>query len=114
MVVLNDRVPDGKDISWIWDVDFENLLSDNKIIYISGDRTYDMGIRFNYLFKKTEIKKNEKNIYCVNNHIYTIENIKDAIESFISQSNENDKLYILPTYSAMLEIRKILSGKKLI
>src|SRR3989337_4236197 len=48
LLVLNDRIPDGRDVSWIWDVDFENLPKDSQI-FISGDRAYDMELRIKYL-----------------------------------------------------------------
>lgn len=96
MLVLNDRIPDGRDISWIWDVDFENLKDNVKKIYISGERCFDMGLRIKY----SDIKNYE---------IY--ENLKTCISKALS---ETDMLYILPTYSAMLEVRKILSGKKIL
>lgn len=94
MLVLNDRIPDGRDISWIWDVDFENLKVTK--IYISGDRCFDMGLRIKYAdFKNYEI----------------IQNLNSCIKKAIEATNE---LYILPTYSAMLEARKIIKGKKIL
>lgn len=44
LIVLNDRIPDGQDISWIWDVDFEHKLDKFKRISVSGDRPYDMSL----------------------------------------------------------------------
>ncbi|MFH0999374.1 MAG: MurT ligase domain-containing protein, partial [Bacteroidota bacterium] len=40
-----DRIPDGRDVSWIWDVDFEDFLSQFSNIVVSGTRTYDIGLR---------------------------------------------------------------------
>ena len=47
LIVLNNRIPDGRDVSWIWDADVEGL-DDNLNITISGDRAYDMGLRLKY------------------------------------------------------------------
>ncbi len=97
-LVLNDRIPDGRDVSWIWDVDFEKLPK-AKQIFITGDRAYDMALRFKYAgipdFK-------------------VFENLNKAIEVAIDGLSSNETLYIMPTYSGMLEVRKILSGKKLL
>jgi lipid II isoglutaminyl synthase (glutamine-hydrolysing) len=113
MVLLNDRIPDGRDISWIWDTDFENLKKVSKII-ISGDRAYDMGIRFKYIFEKPKIENVKRGVYSINGKVFIIEKFKEALEYFINNSDKNETLYILPTYSAMLEARRLLSGKKLI
>lgn len=96
ILVLNDRIPDGRDISWIWDVDFENLKDKAKKIFISGDRAYDMALRIKY----ADIK-----------NYYLNDNLKACLLKAVSEANE---LYILPTYSAMLEVRKILMGKKIL
>lgn len=96
LVVLNDRIPDGRDVSWIWDVDFKILLNNADKIFVSGDRAYDMALRFKYEDKKTEV----------------VENLRQALEKAVNETSEKEKLYVLPTYSAMLEIRKILVGRK--
>ncbi|GAB4219466.1 MAG: Mur ligase family protein [Candidatus Microgenomates bacterium] len=96
LIILNNRIPDGLDVSWIWDVDFDNILKNAKNIYISGDRIYDMALRFKYENIKTKI----------------FSNYKKAIEEMIKISKKGEKIFVLPTYSAMLELRKFLIGKK--
>ncbi len=100
LLVLNDRIPDGRDVSWIWDVDFENLPTDAKIL-ISGDRAYDMGLRIRYLGDR----KLETNIF---------PELETAIDASCEQTKPDETLFILPTYSAMLEARKIITGKKIL
>lgn len=100
LLVLNDRIPDGRDVSWIWDVDFEKIDSHGSV-YISGDRAYDMALRLKYAGLTSFFKQ-----------IYT--DIQKAIQSALKNVPKNDVLYILPTYSAMLEIRKILTGRKIL
>ena len=96
---MNDKIPDGRDVSWIWDVDFEEFVARFKNITISGDRTFDMGLRLKYAeFKNFGIE----------------ENLTKAINISIDKTSKNETLYILPTYSAMLEIRKILTGRKIL
>lgn len=98
LIILNNRVPDGLDVSWIWDVDFKPILDVAGNVYVSGDRVYDLNLRLRH---ENEVKK-----------IITSENLSDAIESVVNKTKEGERLFILPTYSAMLEARKILVGKK--
>lgn len=98
LLLLNDRIPDGRDISWIWDVEFEELKN-AKNITISGDRAYDMGLRIKYIDFINYV---------------VIENLNKALSDGILKTEDNDTLYVLATYSAMLDARKILKGRKLL
>jgi UDP-N-acetylmuramyl tripeptide synthase len=100
LIILNNRIPDGLDVSWIWDVDFKPVLDISGHVYVSGDRVYDLNLRLKY--------ENDKK------SIQTFEDLSKAIESLVEKTKEGDRLYILPTYSAMLEARKILLGRKLL
>ncbi len=100
LLVLNDRIPDGTDVSWIWDVDFENIPKDLEV-FVSGDRTYDMGLRIKYLGNR----KLDTNI---------IPDLQTAIDQSIAATKPDETLFIMPTYSAMLETRKILTGKAIL
>ena len=111
MLVLNDRIPDGRDVSWIWDVDFENLPKDAKI-FISGDRAYDMAIRIKYSDLETQNSKLKTQNHNPNAQIF--ENLNTAIGEAVEQTKNNEVLFILPTYSAMLETRKILTGRSIL
>ncbi|EPB8168541.1 MurT ligase domain-containing protein [Clostridium perfringens] len=95
--LLNDNYADGKDVSWIWDVDFEKLNSmDLNEIFISGMRAYDMAVRLkiaNLPVEKFLIKED-------------FEGLTEAIKN----SKEN-KVYILATYTAMINYRKYLHSK---
>ncbi len=107
LIILNDRIPDGTDVSWIWDIDFETLIKPGMNLYLSGDRVYDLALRIKYALE-TENLKHETGKYEI------FENLEDAINIALSKTNINETLYILPTYSAMLEARKILTGKKIL
>lgn len=104
LIILNDRIPDGRDVSWIWDVDFENNLKNFENITVSGDRAYDMALRLQYANNKSQISNRGINIY---------ENLRKAVDSSL-MNVKSDEIYILPTYSAMLDLRKILTGKKIL
>lgn len=101
LLVLNDRIPDGRDVSWIWDVNFEMPLQGLKLdtIYVSGDRVYDMALRMKYM----DIK-----------NVKTYEILEHAVDEVIERTPIGGTVVILPTYSAMLEVRKILVGRKLL
>lgn len=96
LFILNNRIPDGLDISWIWDIDIELIFKNIKKIYVSGDRVYDMALRFKYEGIKTKV----------------FEKFEKAVGDIIKKTKKNEKIYVLPTYSAMLELRKFLIGKK--
>jgi len=114
LLALNDRIPDGRDISWIWDVDFETIPESMQVI-VSGDRAYDMGLRMKYAFRnQISNSKNQKHILNFKkNHLIESE-LKKAIEAGLNKVNPNETLFVLATYSAMLEVRRILGGKAIL
>ncbi len=96
IVALNDRFADGTDISWIWDVDFEKLnqLSDKLTeIWVTGRRADEMAMRFKYAGIAVD----------------KIKVIKDYEKLIESAANQSAPVYIMPTYTAMLDIREIFS-----
>ncbi|MFW9262923.1 MurT ligase domain-containing protein [Nostoc sp. CALU 546] len=104
LLVLNDRTPDGTDVSWIWDVDTEKLVERGGTLVVSGDRVYDMALRLRYSEKSSESKLN----------LIVEEDLKQAIATALEHTPENETLHILPTYSAMLEVREVLTGRKIL
>ncbi len=98
LILLNDRIPDGRDISWIWDVDFEMLTEKEITVIVSGDRSYDMANRLLFANVTHEV----------------FENFETAYEESLKQTPIGKILTILPTYSAMLEVRKLISGKAIL
>lgn len=112
LFVLNDRIPDGRDVSWIWDTEIEEINDKVENVICSGDRAYDMGLRFKYAINENLDIENSFKIENCKLKIY--EDLKTAITKGLEIIKEKDTLYILPTYSAMLEVRKILTGKKIL
>ena len=96
-LLLNDNYADGKDVSWIWDVNFERLtsLNINKIM-ISGIRLYDMAIRL-----KVAGFQSDSFLLCSE---------EEALLSEI-KACDGDIVYILATYTAMINLRKFLHSK---
>ncbi|AFY42548.1 Mur ligase family protein [Nostoc sp. PCC 7107] len=104
LMVLNDRTPDGTDVSWIWDVDTEKLVERGGTIVVSGDRVYDMALRLRYSEKSLESNLN----------LIVEADLRHAIATALANTADNETLHILPTYSAMLEVREILTGRKIL
>ncbi|PAX53138.1 Mur ligase family protein [Brunnivagina elsteri] len=103
LLVLNDRVQDGEDVSWIWDVDTEPLVQRGGTLIVSGNRVYDMALRLRY----SEASLDSKMTLIVE------EDLKMAINKALEHTPANETLHILPTYTAMLDVREILTGKKI-
>ena len=103
LVAINDNDADGRDVSWLWDVDFE-MLADARThkeagnsgppFMVSGIRAEDMAVRLKYAGIPVGA---------------VIPDRKDAIRKALEETPPGETLYVLPTYTAMLEIRKTLS-----
>ncbi len=97
-VCLNDNYADGRDISWIWDVDFEVLaeMADKlEYICVSGIRAYEIGMRFKYAGIDPDKIKVFKDY----------DKLLDAI------SEQDMPVYIMPTYTAMMDLRALVSKR---
>lgn len=90
MVAINDNYADGRDMSWLWDVDFRSL---DNISVVSGVRAYDMATRLQYDEVSVE---------------YVDTDLRSALQQFISENPDNPKR-IYCTYTSMLQIRKELA-----
>lgn len=99
--IINDNYADGTDISWLWDVDFEKLSAIGNILdmaYASGVRAEDMAVRLKYAGVPTE-------------KISVIKDYSELIETGLAETAAGGRFYILPTYTAMLDVRNVLKGK---
>ncbi len=92
MIAINDNYADGRDMSWLWDVEFESLKA-NGVSHVTGIRAYDMAIRLQY--DEVEIG-------------FVEPKLSDALRHFIEQERATPKR-IYCTYTAMLSLRKELS-----
>lgn len=96
-LMLNDNYADGTDVSWIWDVDFEQLSKlEIKSTIIGGTRLYDMAVRL-----KTAHLQEETFKMC--------ETDEELLNNLINAPQEST--YVLVTYTAMLNLRKLLHSK---
>lgn len=91
---LNDNIADGKDVSWIWDISIEKYLRtlSPSTITTLGTRKYDMALRLHYA--GIDITESA---------------IQNSIRDTINQRTKTNEIYILATYTSLLEIRRELS-----
>ena len=95
---LNDRIADGRDVSWIWDADFELLTGRVRRVTCSGTRAPEMALRLRYAGWPREVIAVEPDIE---------RSLDDALEA------ASDRLFALPTYTALLELHRLLSSRGL-
>jgi UDP-N-acetylmuramyl tripeptide synthase len=103
LLVLNDKSQDGEDVSWIWDVDTEKLVERGGTLVVSGSRAYDMALRLRYSESSPQSNFN----------LIVEENLRQAINTALERTPNNETLHILPTYTAMLDVREALTGRKI-
>jgi UDP-N-acetylmuramyl tripeptide synthase len=93
MLVLNSNTADGKDVSWIWDVDFESKVDDlPQNIYVSGERYGDMMLRVAYSGRTVD-------------GYGTLEYATTLLKGALADCPDGKCIYILPNYTAMLDLR---------
>jgi UDP-N-acetylmuramyl tripeptide synthase len=95
--VLNDQVADGRDISWIWDADFEVLASQVRRVTCSGRRAAELALRLKYAGVPSE-------------RLHVVPALADALDEALAAAPDG-RLYALPTYTALLELRQELAER---
>ncbi len=95
LFLLNDDIADGRDVSWIWDVDFEMLAGQAALLLASGRRAADMALRLKY----ADIDADP----------VIEQDTEGALEMALALTPEGGRLYVIPTYTAMLQVRKLLA-----
>jgi len=101
VIALNDRIADGRDVSWIWDVDFEPLLEGVERIVASGERAAELALRFTYAGFPPE-------------RLEVIPELRAALDRGLELVPAGGELGLLPTYTAMLELRQIAVSRGLV
>jgi UDP-N-acetylmuramyl tripeptide synthase len=97
-LALNDHIADGRDVSWIWDADFELLAGRVRRAVCTGTRAEEMALRLKYAGIDAELHV-ERNLETA---------LDDAVEGAAGQ-----RLFALPTYTALLELRDLLARRGL-
>ena len=92
--VLNDHIADGRDVSWIWDVDMEELLPRAQIVVTTGSRRHEMALRLLYAGLDDQ-------------RLVTVPSVGAALGLLAERGAHS--IYLLPTYTALKEVRGALS-----
>jgi UDP-N-acetylmuramyl tripeptide synthase len=101
VVALNDAIADGRDVSWIWDVDFEPILPHLDRAVVTGERAEELGLRFLYGGLPAE-------------RLEVVPGLEDALDRGLELTEAGTELVVLPTYTAMLALRGILADRGLV
>jgi UDP-N-acetylmuramyl tripeptide synthase len=97
-VALNDRIADGRDVSWVWDADFEVLTDAVRRVTCAGTRAPEMALRLKYAGWPED-------------RIVVEPDIATSLDAAVAAAE--DRLFALPTYTALLELRKLLADRGL-
>ena len=97
-IALNDRIADGRDVSWIWDADFELLADQVRRVVCAGTRAPEMALRLKYAGWPTD-------------RIEVADGIGPSLDAAVQAAP--GRLFALPTYTALLELRTLLSDRGL-
>ena len=101
VVALNDEIADGRDVSWIWDVDFEPLLPGLDRLVATGGRAEELALRFKYGgFDEQRIE--------------VVPELDRALDRGLELTPAGSELVVLPTYTAMLALRDVVARRGLV
>jgi lipid II isoglutaminyl synthase (glutamine-hydrolysing) len=98
LLALNDGIADGRDISWVWDADFEVAAGRFERVFVSGTRAEEMALRLKY----AEWDESR---------LYVEADIGAALEKAIAATPVGNCLTVVPTYTAMLKLRDLLARR---
>jgi UDP-N-acetylmuramyl tripeptide synthase len=98
VVALNDGIADGRDVSWIWDVDCAPLLAAAGRVVATGDRAAELGLRCVYGGLPEE-------------RLDVVPDLANALDRGLALTPPDGELTVLPTYTAMLALRRVVAGR---
>lgn len=148
LFILNDNIADGRDVSWIWDVDFERVVGHTNTLTVAGTRALDMALRLKYAGltqkdmmivtpaplrvairnlnakerRKLRLSRSAKGSRTqstvttetgVINHAPTHYGIAKALDAAISRTPAGETLFVVPTYTGLLEVHRELERRGL-
>jgi UDP-N-acetylmuramyl tripeptide synthase len=97
LAILNDRTADGHDVSWVWDADFEMLASRVRRVTCAGTRAAELAVRLKYAGVPSEA-------------LHVVPGVAAGLDSAVAEASSG-RLYVLPTYTALLELRSELAHR---
>jgi UDP-N-acetylmuramyl tripeptide synthase len=98
LAILNDRTADGRDVSWVWDADFELLAGRLRRATCSGTRAAELALRLKYAGVPTD-------------RLHVVDDVAGGLDAAVAGGT--GPLYVLPTYTALLELRHELVARGL-
>lgn len=141
LFVLNDNTADGRDISWIWDVDFERVTGQTNTLVVAGTRALDLALRLKYAgvdqkamlivppaslrTHKSEVAlaqrarrqdkqgKEEAKAQAIESQPPRVYGLKHALDAALQQVPVGETLFIVPTYTGLLEVHRELEQRGL-
>ena len=100
VIALNDAIADGRDVSWIWDVDFEPLVPGLDRLVATGERAAELALRFKYAG--------------MDEGAIEVEPVLErALDRGLALTPDGGELVLLPTYTAMLGLQRIVAARGL-
>ncbi len=97
LAILNDRTADGRDVSWVWDADFEMLAGHVRRVTCAGTRAAELAVRLKYAGIPSD-------------RLHVTPGLPSALDEALA-AVESGHLYVLPTYTALLELRQELAAR---
>ncbi|MCH8995110.1 MAG: DUF1727 domain-containing protein [Chloroflexi bacterium] len=97
LLFLNDGIADGRDISWIWDTDYELLADRAASVVVAGTRAEELALRLKYADLPVEPA--------------VFHDTRPALDAALATTPPGETLYVVPTYTAMLEVRELLARR---
>jgi len=97
LLFLNDGIADGRDISWIWDADYELVAEQTASVVASGTRAEELALRLKYADFRAQPA--------------IVHDAQAALDAALAQTPAGETLYVVPTYTAMLEVRELLAHR---
>ena len=94
--VLNDRTADGRDVSWVWDADWELIVPSVRRFTASGTRAAELALRMKYAGLASE-------------RIHVVDALEAGLDEALAHGD--GPLYVVPTYTALLELRELLTRR---
>ena len=99
LAILNDRIADGRDVSWVWDADFELLTGRIAHVTCAGTRAAELAVRLKYAGVPEA-------------RLTVVGELGPALDRALTGAREaGERLYALPTYTALLELRGELARR---
>ena len=100
LAILNDRTADGRDISWVWDADFELIESDVRRLTCAGTRAAELALRLKYAGVPED-------------RLVVESELAAALDDALAHA-DSGRLFVLPTYTALLELHSLLAARGLV